>query len=390
MPNWSPSGSVIIKPMRILNSTTLHGWSAGSWYAIEMMRGLAGRGHEIHMLVPEGRTAEASRVAGFEVHTTPDLRTVPPSAWKATIRSLKELRDKVVRPDIILAHYGPDHSWWGAIAGPPQRRIPLVRVRAHDPREPSSHPVSIWLHRRRTDAFIVSNELQRRSYVGRHKFRSDQVFRIPPGFDLKAWEGGGDGSEIRRQCGIGAETLLVASVARFAPQKDHATFFKAADYLARSALNVHFLVAGYPAEFETSYIQNIVETYSSLHGRYTLWTERLSDGRPLVRAADIGVIHSSGSEAICRVAMEYMASGIPLVATRIGILPEVIHEGINGLLVSPGHAKSLAGALYRLIESESLRSRLGKAGRRRLEEVFSYERAVGKLDSILQKMVKQE
>ncbi len=382
--------------MRILNSTTLHGWSAGSWYTIEMMRGLAGCGHEIHMLVPEGLTAQAARETGFEVHTTPDLRSVSPFAWKSNFRRLKELRDEVIQPDVILAHYGPDHSWWGALPRRPYNRVPLIRVRVHDPRLPSRHPLSVWLQSRRTEAFIVSNEAQRRAYVRRHRLRPDLVFRIPPGFDLNAWEGelegggiGGGGSEVRCHCGIDDETLLIASVARFAPQKDHATFFKAADTLARSVQNVHFLVAGYPAEFDTPYIQRIAESYPALNGRYTLWAERLDDSRPLVRAADIGVIHSSGSEAICRVAMEYMASSIPLVATRIGALPEVIHEGESGLLVSPGHGEAMAGALFRLVQSEQLRHRLGEAGRRRLEEVFSYARAVERLNTILTRLAGQ-
>jgi len=184
--------------------------------------------------------------------------------------------------------------------------------------------------------------------------------------------------------------MLVASIARFAPQKDHATFFKAADTLARVVQNVHFLVAGYPAEFDTPQIQRIAESYPDLNGRYTLWTERLADSRPLVRAVDIGLIHSSGSEAICRVAMEYMASSIPLVATRIGILPEVIHEGVSGLLVSPGHAEAMAGALFRLVQSEHLRRRLGEAGRRRLEDVFSYARAVERLNTILTRLTNQK
>ena len=81
--------------MRILNSTTLHGWSAGSWYAIGMMRGLAGRGHEIHFLVPEGRTAREAEAAGFTVHGAPDLRGVPLRSVRATLRKLRSLLRRV-------------------------------------------------------------------------------------------------------------------------------------------------------------------------------------------------------------------------------------------------------------------------------------------------------
>ena len=75
--------------MRILNSTTLQGWSAGSWYAIEMMRGLRSAGHEIHFLVPEGRTARAAREEGFTLHEGPDLRRVPIMSIGGVLSQLK-------------------------------------------------------------------------------------------------------------------------------------------------------------------------------------------------------------------------------------------------------------------------------------------------------------
>ena len=369
--------------MRILNSTTLHGWSAGSWYAVEMMRGLAERGHDIHMLVPEGRTALAAREAGFSVITEPDLISTPPSAWKATIRRLRELRDDTVRPDVVLAHHGPDHSWWGML---PRKRIgtvPLVRVRTVDPREPSRHPLSRWLHRHRTDAFIVANETQRKAYLKRHRLKPDVVFRIPPGFDLDAWHPERDDSIVRGRCGLDARTLLITSVARFASQKDHATFFAAAGLLSTRVPDVHYLVAGYPAELKATDIEEVASRYPGLEVKYTLWSERLTDGNVIVKSADIGVVHSSGSEAICRVALEYMASRIPVIATKIGTLCEVIHEGRSGILVPPGNPEALAGAIYRLVINERFMKRLGEAGRERLEDVFSFDAAVCSLERAL-------
>jgi len=373
--------------LRILNSTTLHGWSAGSWYAIEMMRGLRTAGHEIHFLVPEGRTASAAREEGFILHEGPDLRRVPIMSARGVLKRLKALRD-VINPDVVIAHNGSDHTWWGLLsAGTGKADVPpLVRLRAHDPRPPASHPAARWISRFRTTAFIVASESQRRAHVARLRPRPGSLFRIPPGFESASWQDGPDGARIRDACGAESDTLVVTSIARFAPQKDHDTFFAAADLVARGLRdeNIHFLVAGYPAELDGGHIRGIAARYPVLEGRWTLFEERLADGRELVRSADIGVVHSRASEAICRVAFEYMVSGVPVVAAKTGTLPEVIVDGRSGLLVDAGDAEAMAGAITRLIMSSGLRSRLTSEARDRVVSVFDHARAVKRFESRLQ------
>ncbi|MFC1629478.1 glycosyltransferase family 4 protein [Gemmatimonadota bacterium] len=373
--------------MRILNSTTLHGWSAGSWYAIEMMRGLRSAGHEIHFLVPEGRTASAAREEGFTLHEGPDLRHVPIISFRGVLKRLKALRDEI-EPDVVIAHNGSDHTWWGLLsAGVRMGKVPpLVRLRAHDPRPPASHPAARWLSRSRTTAFIVASESQRRAHAARLKPRPGSLFRIPPGFESALWQDGPDGTRIREACGADRDTIVVTSIARFAPQKDHDTFFAAADQVARQlpSERIHFLVAGYSAEYDADHIRGIAARYPALDGRWTLFEERLADGRELVRSADIGVVHSQASEAICRVAFEYMASGVPVVAARTGSLPEVIVDGRSGLLVDAGDVEAMAGAISRLILSSGLRSRLTREATNRILTVFEYARAVRQFESRLQ------
>ena len=70
-----------------------------------------------------------------------------------------------------------------------------------------------------------------------------------------------------------------------------------------------------------------------------------------------------------------MAAGLPVVATRVGGIPEIVAGGETGLLVSPGDPESLAEALERIVEDAALRDEFGRAGRRRAVERFSWSRA---------------
>jgi len=179
--------------------------------------------------------------------------------------------------------------------------------------------------------------------------------------------------------------MLVTSIARFAPQKDHPAFFAAAELVVRAlpGEKVHFLVAGYPAEYEPASITRMAAIHPALEGRWTLFEERLEEGWELVRAADIGVVHSRSSEAICRVAMEYISNHVPVVAAKTGSLPELIIDGVTGLLVDSGDAASMAGAITRLIRSAALRSRITASAKERLRTVFDYNRAVDRLENRL-------
>jgi glycosyltransferase involved in cell wall biosynthesis len=90
-------------------------------------------------------------------------------------------------------------------------------------------------------------------------------------------------------------------------------------------------------------------------------------------AFDVCVVPSVKVESFSLVALAAMRHGTPVVASRLGGLPEVVSDEETGLLVAPGSAKALAGALERLLEDPALAARLGNAGRRRAKS-FSPER----------------
>ena len=71
-------------------------------------------------------------------------------------------------------------------------------------------------------------------------------------------------------------------------------------------------------------------------------------------------------------AAEAMACGAPLVATTAGAFPEVVEQGVSGLLVPPGDAGALAGAIQRVLDDSELQERLGRAARQRIVEHFSW------------------
>jgi len=95
----------------------------------------------------------------------------------------------------------------------------------------------------------------------------------------------------------------------------------------------------------------------------------VSDVPAFLAGLDIYVL-SSDYEGIALALVEATASGLPVVATAVGGVPEVIVDGFNGLLVPPRQPKALAQAIVRLLVDPDLARRRGKAGRQRAEELF--------------------
>lgn len=101
----------------------------------------------------------------------------------------------------------------------------------------------------------------------------------------------------------------------------------------------------------------------------------------ILKGFDIFVVPSL-SESFGVAAVEASACGLPVIASRVGGLPEVIEDEITGILVSPGDQQALTVALRRLIDSPELRRKMGEAGRLRVEQRYSWEKSVDIMDSL--------
>jgi glycosyltransferase involved in cell wall biosynthesis len=109
--------------------------------------------------------------------------------------------------------------------------------------------------------------------------------------------------------------------------------------------------------------------------------DRVAD---LYAAADV-FCTSSFAEGLPTVLMEAMAMGLPVVATRINGIPELVEDGVTGLLVSPARADALAAALERLATHPEERQRMGHAGRRKVVDERDERRAAARLLALIEK-----
>ncbi|MCM1067887.1 MAG: glycosyltransferase family 4 protein [Muribaculaceae bacterium] len=112
------------------------------------------------------------------------------------------------------------------------------------------------------------------------------------------------------------------------------------------------------------------------------WAGQVADVAPLMASAEIGVLPSVGKEAFGLVVAEFMAQGVPVVATGHGACAEIITDGVDGLLVPPSDVDALADAIRRLASDSELRDRLGRAGALTVATRFAYDCFYRSIESI--------
>mgnify|MGYP001584449726 CR=1 FL=1 len=94
-------------------------------------------------------------------------------------------------------------------------------------------------------------------------------------------------------------------------------------------------------------------------------------------------------ETLSNAVLEYMAAGKPVVATRVGSVPEQVEDGRTGFLVEPDDAPAMASRLTELLKDEGLRRRMGEQGLARARERYSMERMISETERLFEKLLRE-
>jgi L-malate glycosyltransferase len=216
----------------------------------------------------------------------------------------------------------------------------------------NSHAVRTWLNGQglgRYDIRVIPNGIA-----------------IPPKRDYRA------NNPIRSELNIDRTAPVIAVVGRLVRTKGLEFFLEAAADLAPRFPSVRFLIVG-EARVEPQYRLELEKRAQELNlaGRITFMGER-RDIEQIMRETDISVLPSL-SESFSNVLLESMANGLPIIATNVGGNPEVITDGVNGLLVPPQDSAALARAMARLLEQPEVARRFGQTARETAAREYSLD-----------------
>jgi glycosyltransferase involved in cell wall biosynthesis len=248
-----------------------------------------------------------------------------------------------LRPDLVYVHhssYLPFGSWVATLTGAGLVGHLHLPVEGDPGRQ---------LRRalRRADALLAVSEHTRRAWLDQGA-RPERTETVLNGVDLDWFRPASDEQRrgARDRWGISMDAAVVAYVGRLDPSKGIEVAVEAVRSLSRTGQEVHLVVAGAASATrlgsEMAALSYENQLRRSAGGIKVSWLGRLPDPRVCYALADVVVVPSLWEEPFALVAAEAMASGLPVVASRVGGIPEVLSGQFSHLLVHPGEPGALA------------------------------------------------
>jgi glycosyltransferase involved in cell wall biosynthesis len=298
-----------------------------------------------------------------------------------TIRDLRGLAALVrllrrERIDILHAHLW-DSNLWAALAGP-LARTPVVIAHEHtwsfEGQRLRVASDRIIIARRATAVVCVSDE-DKRKMVEIERIPAERIRVLPNGIAPLP----PPSTDLRAELGLAADVPVVGVVAVLRRQKRLDILIEALARVARRVPGVQLVIAGEATE-------NLGETLAGLASEIGI-RDRVhflgyhADVAGVLAGCDVACL-SSDYEGQPLAVLEYMDAGKPIVATRVGGIPELIVDGREGILVPRRDPEALAAALARVLLDKDLAASLGTAARERQRREFSLEAAVARVEAL--------
>jgi glycosyltransferase involved in cell wall biosynthesis len=304
-------------------------------------------------------------------------------SWRAKFRAVLTMRQilRRYRPEILHLHFtgfiGP-YPWLAKLCG--VQRVFFTDHSSH----PEGYVVSrapFWkrllarLINRPLTGVITVSEYGYRCVAGKDLVPRERLKMIYNSADLsRASDALSRAAEFRHKHSIPQDRTLVVQVSWIIPEKGIGDLLAAARLVISQNPDVHFAFVGEGA-YREQYMRQAAEMGIEDH---VTWTGQVEDpmSEGAYAAADVVCQVSRWEEVFGYVIAEAMSSSKPLVATRVGGIPELVEDKKTGFVVDRGDAPAIADRILKLVADREMRERLGRAGREAVAARFDLERNV--------------
>ncbi|WP_435627908.1 glycosyltransferase family 4 protein [Candidatus Ferrigenium straubiae] len=180
------------------------------------------------------------------------------------------------------------------------------------------------------------------------------------------------GTSLREELGIPAGVPLCLMLATYEPRKGHDFLFRAFQKVIAAIPNAHLVVCGYGYPEEVERVRHLIELYDL--SRHVNLQGFRSDVDAMLKQADVLLVASQIFESFGLTSVEAMANRVPVVATRVGGVPEVVADGEGGFCVGPDDVQGYANHIIAFLKESDFRKEQAKKGYQRYRRLFSAER----------------
>ncbi len=362
--------------MRIAHLSSMTGFYGGEVCLLNLASGMRGRGHSVACVVrPGSRLVWELEAVGIEVFTMPLVD------WYEPV-SVARLRRWLIRKDIQILHTHLPRDYFIAAAATLGTGVLNVGSRHQ------LHRISLPVFKRpfmsRFSSMIAVSKAVRKGLVASEVMDADRVVTISNGIERVV----GDRSflDLRQAAKVGPDTPVVGFVGRLCPGKGVEMLLAAAALLRNSWPGFQLFILG-DGPGINGYVRGLrqMSTRLGLAGNVHFFGY-VDNAAAACSAFDIQVV-CSRAEPFGLVTVEAMAQGLPVAVTNSGGSPEIVRDGVEGFLVEPDDARTLALRLDCLLDSPGLRREMGARGRERVRRRFTLDHMLDATEALYMKVL---
>ena len=358
------------RSLRILHTEASTGWGGQEIRILDESAGLRARGHDVQIAAPtDAPIFAAAERRNIPVHPVAlDKRSL--SSLMTFVRLVRQLK-----PDVIVTHSSSD-SWVAAVTTRmPSSRAAIVRTR-HLSTPVAAGILNRWLYGHVPARVVTTGEAIREHLIATLGLSPDAVVSVPTGADISRFHPG-DRTAARARLGLADAGPIVGIVATLRSWKGHRFLVSAMDdpRLATARL---VIVGDGPQDPALR-----KQAAASGVGGRIVFAGQQEDVVPWLHAFDVFVLPSTGNEGVPQALMQAMATGLPVVTTAVGAIPELVQDGETGLIVPPENTKALAEAICRALRDRALAQRIAETGRNHVLKQFTTTAMLDAMELVL-------
>ncbi|MBD3266847.1 glycosyltransferase [bacterium] len=359
-----------MNPMRILHSNTEKTWRGGEQQVLYLMRGLAERGHENILAAPPGSEIVKRTTADIcgEVQEIPFR-----GEWDlVSAYRLFNLARKT-QPHVLHAHTSKAHTMGVLVKTLFGLKIPLlVSRRVCFPIK--NHGLNRWKYGN-VDCFLPISKAVQHELVS-FGIPQEKCRLVNSSIDLSRFRGA-SAHKPRKEFSIKEDDLVIGNMAFCDAVKSQTTILNAARIVLQNHPRAHFFIVGdgpLKEDLKTRARELGIQDRVHIPG----FRREIKD---FLKLFDIFVMVPT-MEGLGSAILEAEALSLPIVATSVGGIPEIVKDKRNGFLIPCEDENALAHALSRLIESQALRMKMGEESYRMLCQAFTTDTMINKTEAV--------
>lgn len=319
---------------------------------------------------------DAAGAAVIELNRSARFSLTP---WRRLVGEMRERRIDILHTHMI----GP--NFWGALLAP-RARVPVFIAHEHTwswEGQPLRRIIDRQLIARRADAFVAVSRFDQKQMTKVEGIPPAKTRFVPIGIASAERTAGGSG--IRAELGIDPSQPVVGLVGFLRPQKAYEVMLEATCTLLQEFPNLRVLIVGgdVRGSAEKSRLERLVSELGL--AEVVSFLDFRADVLDVIDAFDVAA-QTSDFEGTPQSILEFMEAGKPVVATRVGGVPDLVRDGETGFLVAPRDPDGLAVSIGNLLRDPNRAAAMGRAGQMLRRSEFTIEAMIARIEALYEEL----